>query len=581
MFEKILKYLIMKKNLLIVLLALVCQLVYSQEYEMIKYCDNLKESYSGAVQQVSMLPKGERLSSRVGRFEISGIDILPVPIQTCVMAAVDIWEPVIVSDSVIRIQVLYESLPLEHDIEVDVQYLNKEGIRYPACYLSSKGHEYSGNVLLHSIIHINSNTTWNYSNNGESPSDNPNLTTAILRAIATTMGFGSSIQEYSGNPGFQTRDYSVFDNLIFASTGQYLKDIKNNGRKGSTELTNFVEALDGVSIYAYKNDDRYKMYAPGKFEPFRSLVYLNNQDALMHYNLYIGSKNFRIDDVTMDLLSQIGWNLKKNADSETKTIEIVGEGIDSTGIASAYVSHRFNIENHTQSVVMNPEWKFELPLRDGNLLEICSQKTADAFVIPAITDENQYQVNINGDIYGIVTFSCLLDGKAITKTYRISLELRPRILNVEVKMNIPSDLGQKYTIDYKVEYRGANYFRTAFEEEYSSKILWEFIYEPFYAELTSLRLNPYYYSWIDIKVENQYGSDVYTITLPPLSESLRNIFSDNELGEYTHIDVYNQYGLKVMTVYNENELSKLAEGLYFVNYMCGDELLEQSKYLKK
>mgnify|MGYP006987331246 FL=1 len=50
----------------------------------------------------------------------------------------------------------------------------------------------------------------------------------------------------------------------------------------------------------------------------------------MHYDLKTGTKPFTVDATTVELLNAIGWGL-----DTPKTVEIVGQGIDDTGMASA------------------------------------------------------------------------------------------------------------------------------------------------------------------------------------------------------------------------------------------------------
>lgn len=53
------------------------------------------------------------------------------------------------------------------------------------------------------------------------------------------------------------------------------------------------------------------LYAPTLFETYKSLIYLDDEESLMHFDLKTGTKRFRVDEVTKELLHAIAGALKR------------------------------------------------------------------------------------------------------------------------------------------------------------------------------------------------------------------------------------------------------------------------------
>ena len=76
-----------------------------------------------------------------------------------------------------------------------------------------------------------------------------------------------------------------------------------------------------------------------------------------------------------------------------------------------------------------------------------------------------------------------------------------------------------YNVNCKVDYQGAGGLYVSLEEEYSSLLRSQFVREPYLAHFSFDNISSHYYAWIDIKAENEYGSDTYTIELPPIDST--------------------------------------------------------------
>lgn len=508
---------------------------------------------------------------------------IPDSISICIATAIDIWESVIGNKALVNLKFCYTDQLLDYtnDTEIEVQYYTPDKkTYYPASlYYNLFADRETSDKSPDAIIRINNLKNWDCSHS-ETSVGNQNLTYAMLRAIAISLGFGSSITQKTirGNNIITfaiNSGYSIFDNLIFSSSGQQLNGIPNIGTRENTALTDFVQPTNGVCIYALKADESHKLYAPETFHPYKSLVYLDNGNSLMHYNLNIGDKRLQIDNITIELLKAIGWDIRSE-----KEIKIVGIGINDNGIASAYDNHQFQVQNNTSYPLSDIQWTFTLPAATGGDIVVCQKSGSSTFDIPAIDDESLYKININGDIYGKISLTGTLNGKTVNDTYRISLELKPKIKAVNI-LQKEIDGEFFYNLHYTVEYVGADYLYVELEEETVSSLYCSYIYEPFFAHIVTKHICSWYWAWIRITAQNKYGKDTYTIELEPFDIDTGLADLTDETKGFTHITVYNASGINILQTDNENQLSQLPKGLYILKYCQGNQHIKTIKYLKR
>ena len=86
-------------------------------------------------------------------------------------------------------------------------------------------------------------------------------------------------------------------------------------------------------------------------------------------------------------------------------------------------------------------------------------------------------------------------------------------------------------------------------------------------------------------MENQYGSDLYTIELPPFQNNTkRKLYNKIDINKavdgFSSIKVYDIHGLYIKTVKNLGETVGLPSGKYILNYYTGETLIKTSKLLK-
>lgn len=548
------------------------------------YADNFIRANSDAIIQ-TVLPKSERVTSSQGEIKFIFADNVPDSIQTAVNVAGDIWRQYLDGKANIIIDIKYDVL--ENDIETEVTYFSYSDnteVSYPASlYKYLFPFSTNDNNNSDGGIYINSGTSWDCSFSADAVATANNMTYAAMRSIANVLGFGASIKEYirrgESKIYFNLTDgHSVFDNLIFSSDGTRMKDIPNPGRMiENAALREFIQPTSNTEIYALLQSPDYRMYAPSVFEPFKSLVTLNNASSLMHHNLNTGNKIHQIDNVTTELLREIGWY------SQVDTlVNIISTDIDSTGIASAYSSHGFTIEKTSSGTITDARWEYRLPLVAGGDSLMLSAADVLTFEIPIVSNEELFCRNVNGDIYGRVIFSGKIGEIAVEDVYTVSLELKPKILYVSDIRKVNKTSNNYYDLYFTVCYTGANSLTVTKEEEGDSFLRTQYAYEPFLAHVKVVNVSYDYWAWVDITAENNYGKDVYTIELPA------EIFYSQASSPAVHydaiqaIDVYDISGKRIKGNTTETELQNMPKGLYILKYTDIDgSLIKTVKFINK
>lgn len=580
---------------LLILVSIYPQKMYSQEVVYVDYVESFNSTRDTNSVSLPILKKEYRLKSNSCiSFKIEHENNVPDSVVKCLKVAADIWRSClnVKSENKINLQLKWEDLPTDEDVKISVLYIkNNENNYVPASLYYSLLPDSQDGRPFDAIITINKNADWDCGYNVENNCGVRNLNYAMLRSIAVALGFGSSLSLVNLSSGpivkFQfSKGHSLFENFLVSENGIWLKDISNTGRKQNPEIINYCTGVNGI-VYIdgdYIDADertKYKMYTPPNYENTKSLVYLDNKQSLMHYSLDKTSTKLQIDTITVNVLNKIGWN----AVASNQNIKIVGSGIPESGITSAYTSHLFYLEGDGKEEISNARWSFYLPTIDGNESLQKSEEGILSFSIDEISAPDNYAVNVNGDIYGKIIFMGLLNGTEINLQYNVTLELKPSISNVTfVKQNNEND--NSYDVVCKVDYKGSDYLYVELEEEYGSSLRSLFVREPYLAHFVCSNITSPYYAWIDIKVENQYGSEVYTIELPPYCNrrDLRNPvpckirpLTDNDFSE---IKVYNQSGYYVKTIKEDYEIGTLQSGIYLLEYFQGSSKVKTSKLLK-
>lgn len=491
--------------------------------------------------------------------------------------AAETWESYLKNDS-ISLKIIFSNNNDDCDIRTKVYYFDADSLAYPMClYRKKTGESYSS---FDAEISINSAINWG-TGIGTEDTTSKNLTLSLMQSIAHSMGFGASTSIYTrGNNRIITRSsnsFSPFETLIFNASGQKLSDIHSSRNRMSVELNDFVQGLGG-SVYAYQQEPAYQLYAPSNFNKDKSLKYLSNGNALMSLTPS-EDLDLEVDDITLKLLGLSGWEIPI-----TQSIEIVGEGIDSTGIASAYQSHRFFIQG--DNTVSNPQWSLTLQTVNGNDTIVYSSSSQD-FVIPSIGPENLFRHSQEGEIKGKVHFSGMIDNHSVTADYYVTFELKPHITYVSDIVFSPglnSEYYDYYNVDFDVRYEGSHYLYTTVEEEYSMFMESVYSNKPYYTHVHLENVDFYGLVWVTIEASNSYGSDsrILELEMNGLSRNANHNQMTNCTSEGTSYVIYDITGNQVMT---EDTMAKVFSktehgNLYIVKEMTNGIVHKTIKFYR-
>lgn len=217
-----------------------------------------------------------------------------------------------------------------------------------------------------------------------------------------------------------------------------------------------------------------------------------------------------------------GGNIIKT-DNQDNSLSIICDDITSDGIGSSYATHTFAL-SHEDVDITDFQWSFYLKQKTGEFYKV-SERNSEFFIIDKIQSSDELYVNINGDFEGKIECRYTLDGISNEATpFYLSLEQKPVIFSIDnIKRNQKED---SFTLEFDINYGGADYFKVQVEEESSSILQTQYFYEPFTAHVVTNNISSYYYSWVTIEVENQYGKTTETLEFEPYYWS---DFTDNEI----------------------------------------------------
>lgn len=449
--------------------------------------------------------KTKRTTNRgFGKINVGYDSNLPDSLKFAVEMALDAWQRYLNDEDSLSISILYAPFS-GADIHTEIMYeaYPGNGLYYPnTLYRRLWGNTNNQQEIYENRITINSNTNWCIGNSVSN--DSKKLSIAIFQNIARCLGYGASLKGTESRVQFYTNGKTAFDNIIIAEDGTRLSDINNRDYK---KLKQFVTGTYG-NVYALKTDPKYKLYMSSTYNENLTFKYSAESTSIMYHDASLNSATeLAIDDVTKYLLNGIGWTINFPAAFEIKCDEI-----DSTGIASAYSTHNFYVTNSAS--VSNKQWKLELPDLNGDYVTVLTS-SSDVFSIMNLGETDNYKHTIDGDILGRIECSGIMSGNIVKATYAVTFELKPKIISVNV-LNITENENNPTYYDAIVEirYEGSNYISGIVEEEYFSDLSYYNSSASYLTRLSLSMIDSWGDAWLDLTVNNQYGSDTYTLTLP-------------------------------------------------------------------
>lgn len=483
------------------------------------FCQNTKMRYMRHVETASkeMMPavshkplsaKSNRVSTIKGQIVMTYDSDLPDSIKNAINMAKGMWESRLVCKQPIYVNVVFEPQPQNIAMISDVLY-SETPLGCPTSLASQlSDYAYGSSESPDGYINLNSNLSWNCDINTHVADEN-NLTTMILRGIARTLGFGSSVtQKTESKIDFYFGWPTYFDKLL-RNQNVWLHSMDGN----SAEMRNFITS---GNVVIDTPSSTYKVYAPSVYDPGKSLYYIEGRKSIMSNSLGQGHIPQEIDDYTVDILNAIGWNIPLNAGN------IKCDNISDNNNISAYIPHTFSIDKAEGDVISDYNWSFQLK-DDSGVYTTVSKGSASGFIIAEISSPHGYYVNSAGEMEGRIECIYTLNGKQKRASSDLSLDLKPVILsinNLEVHENQED---YYFWLTFELNYRGSNKVYICVSDEESPYITRNEFYEPLLAHITTTQMSTTCYSWVDIDINNQYGKTTKTLEFAPIQEALEKI----------------------------------------------------------
>lgn len=262
-----------------------------------------------------------------------------------------------------------------------------------------------------------------------------------------------------------------------------------------------------------------------------------------------------------------------------KTFEIECDEMPESGILPAYTRPGFCIKTDIPAL-SSLGWSLTMPLRDGGSEDIIPNKRyadrALSCILSPFDDPSAFDITEDGLLEATLNFSGILpDGSTLSCTYDITFDFKPFIEYAVIERIEDEAPSPSYNAYYKVKYHGADKIKVSVEEEFGSKVMATYLYEPYIAYGCASHVTAPYKAWIDFLVENSYGKDTYTIELLPNGEvanSVESIPDDFSSAESLHgpIDVYDTHGRKIAVINDISEAYSLpVKGLLILKTPSG------------
>mgnify|MGYP005857727573 CR=1 FL=1 len=536
--------------------------------------EDLTFDFSKTKLEVSDAAKRIRASKKSGggKIILKYMDETPVSDEliTSLNVATDIWRDYIPYGRTLTLNIYFDDT-LQSDIKLSILYqINpNNGLTYSAPLLREVLRNDNANDY-DAKIYINTTKDWSFGIGEENAYKSKNLTLAFAQCICKCLGFGTSLKENNRNriEFAVNRRLSIFDSYLHAGEHKLADYVSN-----SNALKQFATGNLG-DVYFSSSDINVKLYTPEIFDNNYSMRYIEDENSFMGYNRNNKTKDLFIDDLTLNILKELGWNFLQQ-----EKYAIVSDDIDSTGITSAYIPHEFYITPNTVNFT-NIKWKLDLTLTDGSSTTFCSSNDK-IFSIPEISNPDLYAHTIEGDIRGIITFEGVTNGEIVSLTYPIIFELKPRIISAKViSTNVNNNNPYYFDADVEIRYEGSHYINAYVEEEYSPYLVSYYSSTPYCSKIHLTNIASWGGAWFDITVRNEYGSDNYVLDLS-YSENVYNIKTGiNAPGkinnEISHIEAYNMQG-QLVGRYNDSSYMDLPKGIYIIKFYKDNKCYKTSK----
>ncbi len=283
--------------------------------------DEVKNEFTPPPERDNLLKSG----SSAGNFIVS-YENVPAEAIAAFQYAISIWEGFISSPLPIKIKVKWE----EHEKNMLAQskptqfYKNFDGALFSNVYypvaLAEKlaGKDLNGENEPDIICSFNSNISWYFDTDGNTPSKKYDFVTAVLHEITHGLGFSGFLKAEDEN-GFLNNSSnlpSIYDYYVYNYNNLRIAD-NNNFESPSIalfyQLTSEQLKFNKETVTEKSATPAPNLYAPDNWVPGSSLYHLdnsalsNNENSLMTAYKYKGQAVHTPGDITIQMLAEMGW----------------------------------------------------------------------------------------------------------------------------------------------------------------------------------------------------------------------------------------------------------------------------------
>lgn len=284
--------------------------------------DEIKNEFTPPPGSEKLLKSG----STAGNFIVT-CENVPAQAKTAFQYAVSIWEGIVSSPVPIKITVKWEELGTNMLAQSKPAqfYKNFDGTLFPDVFypvaLAEKlaGEDMNGENEPDIICTFNSGISWYFGTDGNTPSSKYDFTTAALHEITHGLGFSGFLKVEDEDGLFSNSGNlpSIYDYYIYNFDNQQIAD-NTNFRSPSNalyrQLTSEKLKFNKETVAEKSATPAPALYAPENWLPGSSLYHLdhkdlnaNDENSLMTAYKYKGQAIHAPGDITIQMLSEMGW----------------------------------------------------------------------------------------------------------------------------------------------------------------------------------------------------------------------------------------------------------------------------------
>lgn len=175
-------------------------------------------------------------------------------------------------------------------------------------------------------ITYNSNFSWYYGTDGQTPFDKHDLLSVVLHEMTHSLNFSGTMTYNSGLGYSWAYPYAgIWDRFIVDGSSTPVLNTENNTSTLGSLLISDNLYFNGVKANAANEGSKVKIYAPSTWTPGSSYTHLdyntfnNTANQLMVYAISAGEAIHDPGDIALGMLEDMGWSINHDACSYTIT----------------------------------------------------------------------------------------------------------------------------------------------------------------------------------------------------------------------------------------------------------------------